>query len=79
MPTITQKVTIKNVAQISSVQHLSDSIQKVLVSFEIASDHLEKTDSIMAIIKTKKIQIDDKEVIATKISFSKNNSTINAH
>ena len=71
IPNIAQKVIIKNVQQISDIQHISDSVQKVVIRFDITFNHTIKTDSIVAIIKTKKINLDNKEVISTKISFLK--------
>jgi len=66
-----QKVLIKNVKQIGISEQVSDSIQKITIQFDILNDSISKTDSISAIIKTKKIILEDTKVVSTKIIFSK--------
>ncbi len=67
----TQQVIIENVQQLSEIQRVSDSVQKIKIRFDIRTNNNVKNDSITAIITTKKIRLDDKEVISTKILFEK--------
>ncbi len=66
-----QKVRIENVQQIGTSEQVSDSIQKITIQFDIFNDSITKTDSISAIIKNKKMILEDTEVVSTKIIFSK--------
>ncbi len=66
-----QKVDIKNVQQIGKTQQISDSIQKIKLRFDISTDNSLKSDSITAIIKTKRITLDNEELISTKVVFTK--------
>ncbi len=67
----TQQVIIENVQQLSEIQRVSDSVQKIKIRFDIRTNNSVKNDSITAIITTKKIRLDDKEVISTKILFER--------
>ncbi|MCF6348758.1 MAG: hypothetical protein L3J20_10735 [Flavobacteriaceae bacterium] len=66
-----QKVNIENVQQIGEIQQISDSIQKIKLRFDIIANNSVKKDSITAIIKTKKISLDNEELISTKVVFTK--------
>ncbi len=66
-----QEITIQNVQQIGNIQHVSDSIQKMKVHFDMIADNDTKSDSIVVFIKTKKIVLDGNTVIAAKLMFSK--------
>ncbi len=66
-----QKVDIKNVQQIGKTQIISDSIQKIKLSFDIITNNSLKKDSITAIIKTKTITLDNEELTSTKVVFTK--------
>jgi len=66
-----QKVSIQNVQQIGAVIKISDSIQKIRLVFDIVAEDSKKSDSITAIVSTKKIYLDQKEVISTKVVFEK--------
>jgi len=66
-----QKVAIKNVQQIGETLQVSDSIQKIRLRFDIIANNSIKKDSITAIIKTKKVSLDNEEFISTKVKFTK--------
>ncbi len=66
-----QEVDIKNVQQIGETQQISDSIQKIKLRFDISTNDSVKKDSIIAIIKTKRITLDNEELISTKVVFTK--------
>ncbi len=66
-----QEVDIKNVQQIGETQQISDSIQKIKLRFDISTNDSVKKDSIVAIIKTKRITLDNEELISTKVVFTK--------
>ena len=70
-----QQITITNVQQIGAVKHLSDSLQKIVMRFDMISGNAVKSDSITALISTKKIHLDNREVTATKVLFSKEKPT----
>lgn len=65
------KVDIKNVQQIGETQIVSDSIQRIKLRFDIITNNSVKKDSITAIIKTKKITLDNEELSSTKVVFTK--------
>ena len=67
----TRQVIVENVQQLSEIQRVSDSVQRIKIRFDIRTNDNVKNDSITAIITTKKIRLDDKEVISTKILFER--------
>ncbi len=67
-----QPIRIENVQQLGKSEQVSDSIQKINIQFDIIDENIIKKDTIIALIKTKKIQLDDTEVISTKIVFLQN-------
>ena len=67
----TQQVIIENVQQLSEIKRVSDSVQRIKIRFDIRTNDNVKSDSITALITTKKIRLDDKEVISTKILFER--------
>ena len=66
-----QKVLIENVQQIGATIKISDSIKRIRLVFDIVAKDSKKSDSITAIISTKKFYLDQKEVISTKVVFEK--------
>jgi len=66
-----QKVDIQNVQQVGETLQVSDSIQKIRLRFDIIANNSIKKDSITAIIKTKKVSLDNEEFISTKVKFTK--------
>jgi len=68
---VNQKVSIENVQLIGQTIKISDSIKKLRVSFDIVVEDSKRSDSITAIISTKKIFLDKKEMISTKVVFEK--------
>jgi len=66
-----QKVAIQNVQQVGETLQVSDSIQKIRLRFDIIANNSIKKDSITAIIKTKKVSLDNEEFISTKVKFTK--------
>ncbi len=72
IPDATQNIIIKNVQQIEEILQLSDSTQKIKLRFDIIAGNSITRDSITATISTKKIRLDNEELIATKVLFSKN-------
>jgi len=71
IPDATEKVTIKNVQQIGESQQVSDSVQKIRLSFDVVTENSKKRDSITALVSTKKLYLDQKEIISTKVVFEK--------
>ena len=72
IPEAVQKIVVKNVQAIGAPQVLSDSVQKIKLRFDIIADSGVQTDSITAIISTKKIRIENKDALATRVLFAKN-------
>ena len=71
IPDSTQKITIKNVQQMGATLKISDSVQKIRLLFDIVTESTNKRDSITAIVSTKKVYLDQQEVISTKVVFEK--------
>jgi len=71
IPDYTQLIRIENLQQLGDIQQVSDSIQKIDLQFDIIDNTNIKKDTITAQIITKKIQLDNTEVVSTKIVFSK--------
>jgi len=71
IPDYTQLIRIENLQQLGDIQQVSDSIQKIDLQFDIIDNTNIKKDTITALIITKKIQLDNTDVVATKIVFSK--------
>jgi len=67
----TQQAIIENVQQLNEIQRVSDSVQKIKIRFDIRTNDSVKSDSITAIIITKKIRLDDEEVTSTKVLFER--------
>ncbi len=70
-PNYMQQVRIENVQQLGKSEQISDSIQKINIQFDIVGKNNTKIDTTTAIIKTKKIIVDNKDVVSTKIVFIK--------
>jgi len=66
-----QEVSIENLQQIGATIKISDSIQRIRLLFDIIVEGSKKSDSITAVISTKKVYLDQKEVISTKVVFEK--------
>jgi len=67
-----QSIRIQNVQQLEDVIKISDSLQRIKFSYDISTGDSIKTDTITAIIKTNRLDLDGTEVIATKIKFTTN-------
>ncbi len=64
-----EEVQIKNVQQIGKSEQASDTIQKIRIRFDVVGTNSTRTDTLTAIIKTKKMMLDNKEVVSTKVVF----------
>jgi hypothetical protein len=62
------QVKIEDILFLSSIEKVSDSIQKVKFSYNNGS----KTDSLTAIIKTTPVKVDDQTIWNTQVLFEKN-------
>ncbi|WP_353778936.1 hypothetical protein [Winogradskyella sp. 3972H.M.0a.05] len=61
---------IMDIKQIGHSITVSDSVQNIKIHFKTLRNDEEKTDSILAIIKSKPIFIDGTELLSRKVSFS---------
>jgi len=68
---VLHKISIENVQQIGATIKISDSIQKIRLLFDMVAEGSKKIDSITAIVSTKMVYLDQKEVISTKVVFEK--------
>jgi hypothetical protein len=64
-------IKIQNIKQIGMPQKLSESVQKLTLSFDIVIGKTRQKDTIFAMINAKKISLDGKEFVSTKVFFSK--------
>jgi len=64
-------VQVVNLNLIGKIQKISDSIQKMKITFDIVSENDIKKDTIITLIKTKKVMIDSQEFISNKLQFLK--------
>ena len=63
--------SIEDINQKGDTQRVSDSTQKIKLSYKVISESYTLTDSIYAIITSKIIQLDGIETVSNKIVFSK--------
>lgn len=66
-----ENIKIENIAVIESIQKISDSIQVQKIDFDIRSNLGNSKDTLLVIIKTKKVTIDDEQFDSTEISFKR--------
>lgn len=66
-----ENITINNIAVIESIQKISDSIQIQKIDFDITSNLGTSKDTLLVMIKTKKVRIDDEQFESTQVTFKK--------
>lgn len=70
---LNDSLEVKNIKQRGSIIFVSDSVQMTKVYFDLVYKDSVKKDSVFAFITSKKIMIDSKEVLSSKVKFSKTN------
>ncbi|MBJ2175302.1 hypothetical protein JBL43_13695 [Aureibaculum sp. A20] len=66
-------IAIKSIKVIEPIKKLSDSLQSLKICFEVQSNLGITNDSLLVIIKTKKIVLDDQDLESKKLMFKKIN------
>ena len=61
---------IEDIHQIGTIEKISDSIDKITLTYTSISETIRKKDSIHAIIKRSSFIVDGKKVISNKVFFS---------
>ena len=67
--TDTNAIQIQNLKLLGKIQIISDTVQKIKITFERKSVNKIKKDTINVTINTKKVIIDGKEMVSSKIRF----------
>jgi len=68
----TNAVQIQNLKILGDSQKISDTVTKTKITFDIVTVNKIEKDTIITIIKTKKVTIDGRELVSSKIRFLKN-------
>ncbi len=63
--------SIENIHQIGDAESVSDSVQKIKLAYHVVSDSYKGIDSIIVVITSKRILIDETNVISNKVTFTK--------
>ena len=63
--------SLENIKQVGNTEQLSDSVKKILLTFNITTNNTVVQDSIFAIITSKTILLDNKETTSNKITLSR--------
>lgn len=67
----TNTFSIENIRSADSPEIISDSLQSVVLYFDILSENYITKDSILAFITTKTILMDTQSAVSTKVRFQK--------
>ena len=62
---------VKNVRQENGIEHISDSVQKIKLVYDVVLDGRKIEDSVFALITTKVVVIDNKETVSHKVKLLK--------
>jgi len=64
--------SIENIRQKGEIAEVSDSLQKIQFYFDLVTENGTHVDSIVAVIRSQKVMVEQQHVIATKVTFEKN-------
>lgn len=64
-----RKALIGNLQQVGELKIISDTEKRIVIGFDLTSNDIVKRDTLVAIIKTNIVLIDNKKRVATKVSF----------
>jgi len=65
----TNTIQIQNLRMLGASQKISDTVTKMKIAFDIVTVNKIEKDTIITIIKTKKVTIDGRELVSSKIRF----------
>lgn len=68
----TNAIQIQNLKMLGESQKISDTVTKMKIIFDIVSVNKVEKDTIVTLIKTKKVTIDGRELASSKIRFLEN-------